>query len=105
MERLERELEGMILFFRGPLRTLVEKINAKLRGWGGYHRVEDAFYEFRRIDAVVEGLLVKRMCERYPRWHRETVLRRFWGPGGRALSLRVAPGPDSRVTRLALPLL
>lgn len=101
VERLERELEGMILSFQGPLRTLVEKINAKLRGWGAYHRVEDAFYEFRRIDAVVEGLLVKRMCERYPRWHRETVLHRFWVREDGHYLFALPQDPTVRVTRLA----
>jgi len=78
IKKIERELTNFILNYNGPLRVLIEKINHKLTGWASYHSVEDAYMEFRHIDAVVEGLLVRKMCDKYPRWHRETVLNKFW---------------------------
>lgn len=78
IKRFEHELEKLILNFKGTQRMLIEKINRKLTGWATYHRVEDAYTAFRRIDTVVWGLLTKIMCEKYPRWHRETVLKKFW---------------------------
>ena len=58
IRKMEQELESLILNFSGTQRNLIEKINQKLAGWGNYHRTEDAYMEFRHIDAVVEGLLV-----------------------------------------------
>lgn len=51
--RFEHELERLIFSFKGSQRTLIEKINKKLTGWGTYHRVEDAYMAFRHIDSVV----------------------------------------------------
>ena len=120
-------MEKLILNFKGTQRTLIGKINKKLRGWasyhrvedeitsniqyercllltsGGddyivcesnciavevinapsrvrasYHRVEDAYEAFCRVDIVVWGLLTDLMCRKYPRWHRETITKKFW---------------------------
>lgn len=76
--KFEHELERLISNFKGTQRLLIEKINKKLTGWATYHRVEDSYLAFRRIDTVVWGLLTNMMCRKYPYWHRETVIRRFW---------------------------
>ena len=47
----------------------VEVEQSKLSGWAAYHRSTDAYMIFRHIDAVVEGLLVLKMCQKYSRWH------------------------------------
>lgn len=99
--RLERELEDMIANFKGRQRALTEKINDKLGGWAAYHRHTDTYMVFRHIDAVVEGLLVAKMCEKYPRWHRETVLRRFWIRDGGYHVFALPDDPTCRVIRLA----
>lgn len=78
IRQIEQELESLIVDFVGTQRDLIRKINWKLAGWGHYHRTEDAYMEFRHIDAVVEGLLVNKMCAKYPRWHRQTVLNKLW---------------------------
>ena len=101
IRKMERDLEGLILNFTGTQRELIEKINQKLAGWGNYHRTEDAYMEFRHIDSVVEGLLVKKMCAKYPRWHRQTVLNKFWVRDGVGYVF-VPPADHSvRVDRLA----
>ena len=78
VKQVEQELESIITNFTGTQRDLIKTINWKLAGWGHYHRTEDAYMEFRHIDAVVEGLLVNKMCAKYPQWHRQTVLNKFW---------------------------
>lgn len=101
VKKLERELENLILRFRGNQRALIEKINDKLSGWAVYHRSTDAYMIFRHIDAVVQGLLVKKMCQRYSRWHRETVLRKFWRKEGDHFVFALPDDPACRVVRLA----
>lgn len=101
VKKIERELEQLIMGFKGTQRSLIEKINDKLSGWGAYHRVEDSYMVFRHIDAVVEGLLVKKMCEKYPRWHRETILRKFWVKDGFNYVFILPTDPSVRVIRLA----
>ena len=101
IRRMEQELENFITNYSGTQRGLIEKLNQKLGGWGNYHRTEDAYMEFRHIDAVVEGLLVKKMCTKYPRWHRQTVLEKFWMKDG-LHHIFVLPSDHSiKVNRLA----
>ena len=101
MKRMEHELEKFILGFVGTQRELIEKVNQKLTGWGNYHRVEDAYMEFRHIDAVVESLLIKKMCAKYPRWHRQTVLDKFWMKDGDNYVFVLPTDKTVRVNRLA----
>ena len=101
IKKIERELENLILNFKGTQRALIEKINDKLSGWAAYHRSTDAYMIFRHIDAVVEGLLVVKMCQKYSRWHRETVLRKFWIYVGGYHVFALPDDPTCRVVRLA----
>ena len=69
-------METLIMNFKGTQRALISKINQKLSGLATYHRVTDAYMDFRHIDAVVEGLLIEFMCrKKYKHWKRKTVLR------------------------------
>ena len=101
VKKIERELENLIMNFKGTQRALIEKINDKLSGWAAYHRSTDAYMVFRHIDAVVEGLLVLKMCQKYSRWHRETVLRKFWITCGGYHVFALPDDPTCRVVRLA----
>ena len=101
VKRFEHELEKLILNFKGTQRTLIEKINQKLRGWASYHRVEDAYIAFRRIDIVVWGLLTNLMCRKYPRWHRETVQKKFWTKQGDEYYFILPTDPTIRVIHLS----
>ena len=101
IRRMEQDLDELITRWSGSLRGLIEKINAKLRGWAAYHRVEDAYMEFRHIDAIVEGLLVNKMCRKYPRWHRETILNKFWIRDGAVRIFALPDDPSIRVQHLA----
>lgn len=101
IKRIEHEIEDLIMGFKGTQRALIEKINSKLSGWASYHRGMDAYMIFRHIDAVVEGFLILKMCQKYPRWHRETVLRRFWMKDGEYYVFVLPDDPTCRVIRLA----
>ena len=101
IKKIEQELETFIMNFKGTQRMLIEKINDKLSGWAAYHRSTDNFMIFRHIDAVVEGLLVLKMCQKYSRWHRETILKRFWIHEGDYHVFSVPNDPTCRVVRLA----
>lgn len=99
--RFEHNLAHFIENFHGSQKTMIEKINKKLSGFASYHRSEDAYMEFRYLDAVTELLLVNKMCAKYPRWHRETILNRFWIKDGDHYVF-IQPGdPSVRVIRLA----
>lgn len=99
--KMERELEELILGWNGTIRALIGKVNDKLSGWGGYHRVEDAYDEFRHIDVLVESLLIKRMCAHHPRWHKKTILDRYWVKEGNIFVFTLPNDPSIRVIRLA----
>lgn len=101
IKRIEHELEDFIMQFKGTQRALIEKLNDKLSGWAAYHRSTDAYMVFRHIDAIVEGLLVLKMCQKYSRWHRETVLRKFWIKDGGYYIFVLPDDPSCRVIRLA----
>lgn len=101
IRKMERELENLILNFSGTQRSLIEKINQKLAGWGNYHRTEDAYMEFRLIDSVVEGLLIQKMCAKYPHWHRKTILDKFWVKDGMHYIFTLPTDHSVRVDRLA----
>lgn len=78
VKRMEWELNDLITNFKGSQRRLIDRINEKLSGWAAYHRSTDSYMTFRHIDAMVEGLLIRKMCQKYSRWHRETILKKFW---------------------------
>lgn len=101
IKAVEQKLKGIVESFTGTQRDLIKQINLELAGWGNYHRVEDAYMVFRHIDALVEALLVKKMCAKYPRWHRETVLRKFWISEGPYKVFALPADQTVRVTRLA----
>lgn len=99
--KCEQDLKNLIENFKGTQRVLIEKINHKLSGWASYHRGTDAFMVFRHIDAIVEGLLIAKMCSKYPRWHRETILRKFWIYVEGYHVFALPDDPTIRVRRLA----
>lgn len=101
VKRMERELESLILDFKGSQRALIDRLNEKLGGWAAYHRNTDAYMIFRHIDAVVEALLIVKMCQKYSRWHRETVLKKFWIKVGGYHIFALPDDPTCRVVRLA----
>lgn len=101
IKKIEHELQSLISDFRGTQRALIDKINEKLGGWAAYHRSTDAYLVFRHIDAVVEGMLVDRMCRKYSRWHRQTVLNKFWITVGGYKVFALPDDPSCRVVRLA----
>lgn len=76
--KAEHDLANLIQNWKGTQRNLIGRINRKLTGWASYHRVTDAYIEFRHIDTVVNSLLVERMCGRHPRWSRQAILTRYW---------------------------
>ena len=100
--KAERELETLIMNFKGTQRALISKINQKLSGLATYHRVTDAYMDFRHIDAVVEGLLIEFMCrKKYKHWKRKTVLNKFWIKEGECYVFVLPNDPSCRVKRIA----
>ena len=72
IQKTEKELADLILNFRGSQRSLISAINAKLADWGDAQKTnEDAYFVFRHIDSVVNGLLVRRYYQKYRRWKPE----------------------------------
>ncbi len=51
MKQKEQEMGKFIRAYNGSLRNLIKELSAKLRGFGTYHKPEDAYREFRRLDA------------------------------------------------------
>lgn len=78
----EHRLKTLIFNFNGTQRGLIKKINDMLNGFATEYRATDAYYVFRHIDAVVEGLLTDRLLSRvqgkYRRWKDDTIKKKFW---------------------------
>lgn len=74
----ENGLQDLILPFRGSQEALIKKINRKLSGWGNYHRVTDAHDAFRRIDAVVQSLLVRHARNLHPLRQWGHIQAKYW---------------------------
>ncbi len=97
----EHNLEKIIMDTNSSYRTLIRRINGYLSGWANYHRSIDAYHAFRRIDTVVESLLVDKMLLRHPSWHKETVLNKFWVKDGENHIFILPEDPSVRVVPLA----
>ena len=74
----EQRLSEFILNFHGSQKTLIQRLNRRLSGWGNYHRITDAYDAFRRIDTVVQSLLVKKMRQLHPKRQWEHIRKRYW---------------------------
>jgi len=101
LEEKKRELSKLITSFNGSLRDLIMKINSQLRGFGNYHKCEDAYKANKELDTAVELLLLDKMCLKYPRWHREAVKRRFWLKEGGSYVFALPQDHSIRVIQLA----
>lgn len=100
--KIEHELENLIMDFKGTQRKLIETVNDKLANFATYYRAVDAFWVFRHIDAVVEGLLLKKMREKYLHWKPETVRNKFWvREAGGFYVMALDKDPSVRIIRLA----
>lgn len=82
--RMEHRLESFIMGFKGSQRNLIAKLNKKLTGYATYYRVSDAYMEFRRIDATVQVLLLRKMKLLHPKSNVKKVAKKYWmtGAGG-----------------------
>ena len=79
IQKKKLELAHLILDYKGSQRSLIEAINKKLAHWASAQRTNsDAYFAFRDMDSYVNGLLVKRLSEKYKRWKPETVRGKFW---------------------------
>lgn len=74
----ERSLESVILPYRGSQKELILTLNRKLSGWGNYHRVTDAHAAFRRVDTVVQSLLVRHARDLHPRRQWGHIQAKYW---------------------------
>ncbi len=75
---LEDTLEEYILDYKGNLRTFIETLNRKLKGWANYHRVTNANETFRQLDTVVHSLLLKKMRLLYPKRPLKSITSLYW---------------------------
>ncbi len=101
IKTFEHKLEALILNSRSTYRCLIETVNDKLRRWADSHRSIDAYLVFRHLDAFVEGLLVRRMCDRHPRWSKEAIRNRYFRKEGPHYVFVHPKIPSLRIKRLA----
>ena len=97
----KEELRSFIMGFSGTYRDLIDKINTKLTRWAFYFRDTDAYRVFRDVDAFVEEVLIQKLTLRRPRWHRETILKKYWIKEDGWYVFALPQDPTTRVVRLA----
>ena len=110
IKRFEDELSHLILDSNTTYRTLIERINDKLSHFAKSHRTMDAYMVFRHIDAVVVGLLLRKLHDRNPTWRNDALpgegnfpkrLRKYWTKNGPYYVFVLPENPQIRVIRLA----
>ena len=75
---MERNLCDLISSYCGGQKTLIEKINKKLVGWGNYHKITEATRAFRHIDNVTKTLLLN-LCEKLnPNLTRAKIISKYF---------------------------
>jgi len=97
----KEELRRLIMDFKGTYRDMIEKINMKLTRWAFYFRDTDAYRVFRDMDAFTEEVLIQKLTIRRPRWHRETILNKYWIKVDDCHVFALPQDPTTRVVRLA----
>lgn len=86
VERFKADITETILTCRKSQRELIQLVNAKLRGWAGYHRCTDALNAFHEIDNAVRTALIQAASAKHPKLPLPKVLARYWykEPDGRS---------------------
>ncbi len=97
----EHRLENFINGFTGSQKTLILTLNRKLLGWAHYHRITDTRDAFKRIDAVVQTLLARKMRKLHPKRQWEHVHKKYWQEDNRGNPVFcLEENPAVRVVRL-----
>lgn len=99
---LESNLEQTILAFEGSQERLIVTVNRMLKGWGNYHRIEDDCGEdFRHIDAIIEGLLARKVRQAHPTRQWGHLVNQYWytTPDGRHI-FALPDNPSKRIAEL-----
>lgn len=73
-----RKLENTINSFEGSQKSLIDRLNRMLSGWGNYHRITDAYHAFKLVDSKVTTLLMIKMRELHPKLSKEKILEKYW---------------------------
>ena len=76
--RFENELEELILNYKGSQKSLIDKLNCKIRGWVTYHKVSDALFTFRRVDVFIKATLMKLCQLKHPTWSINKIRDKYW---------------------------
>lgn len=78
VSRFMTSIKDTIENHTGSQQGLINKINRKIDGWTTYHKVEDSFDTFRRLDVYIKAQLLKSCEDKHPKWDREKILEKYW---------------------------
>ncbi len=62
---------------------MIESLNAKLRGWGNYHRHSASNRAFKYIDTQLYHYLWRWIRRRHPKKNAQWLIRKYWSKGSR----------------------
>jgi len=78
VQKFEESLRDTILQHNGSQKSLIDLVNRKLVGWANYHRITNAGEVFRRIDTVVQTLLLRASQAKHPKMSVKQVVAKYW---------------------------
>lgn len=78
IERFMNTLKDTIENHTGSQKSLIDRINRKIDGWGSYHKVSEADKAFRHVDVYIKALLLELCEKKHPKWSREKILEKYW---------------------------
>lgn len=71
-------LESAVSAFEGSQKSLIDKLNRMLSGWGNYHRITDAYGAFQFVDAKLTAMLMAKMRDLHPKFSKEKIVEKYW---------------------------
>lgn len=73
-----RKLEDAIRDLEGSQKSLIDRLNRMLAGWGTYHRITDAYGAFKTVDSKLLSMLMLKMRDLHPKLAQKKIVEKYW---------------------------
>lgn len=73
-----KRLESTVSAFEGSQKSLIDRLNRMLSGWGNYHRITDAEAAFKSVDTKLTALLMTKLRDIHPKLSQKKIIEKYW---------------------------
>ena len=78
VSRFMESLRDTVESHTGSQQGLITRLNRKIDGWVTYHKAEDSYDVFRKMDVYIKALLLESCEKKHPKWDRTKILEKYW---------------------------